>query len=124
MHDYRKLEVWQEGRVLARLVYEATRGFPREEAYGLVSQARRAAVGVPTNLAEGSGRGTQKDYARFVSFAIGSICELETLVILAEDLGLMSPEQTAPLHQRIERIRRMLVRFRQRLAGGRTGSQD
>ena len=124
MHDYRKLEVWQEGRVLAREIYKATLRFPRTEAYGLVSQSRRAAVGIPTNVAEGSGRGSQRDYARFVGYAIGSACELETLLILSEDLGFITAEQNAALFERITRVRRMLVRFRQRLRGGRRDGQS
>jgi four helix bundle protein len=115
MHDYRKLKVWQEGRLLVRETYRATSGFPKSEMYGLTSQVRRAAVGIPSAIAEGSGRGTQRDYARYVGYAVGSACELETQLILAEDLGLLGAEAAAALLDRVIRVRKMAVRFRQRL---------
>ena len=115
MSDYRALKVWQEGRALVRDVYDASATYPRTEAYGLVAQIRRAVVAIPANIAEGSGRGTQRDFARFVDFAIGSACELETLLILSEDVGFIDTERNAALLIRVARLRAMLVRFRQRL---------
>ena len=115
MHDYRKLKAWQASRVLVRLVYKATADFPRPEQYGLRSQARDAATSIPSNIAEGSGRGSDRDYARFVGFSIGSACELETLLILAQDLGYLSPSTVDGLLARIAEIRGMLHAFRLRL---------
>ena len=115
MHDYRKLRVWQEGRELVRVVYDASAKFPGSEQFGLINQARRAAVPIPSNIAEGSGRSSQIDYARFIDIAVGSACELETLFLLAEDLAYIGDGDNAMLLERIARVRRMLVRFRQRL---------
>ena len=115
MHDYQKIRAWQEGRKLVRAIHETTAKFPRTEVYGLTSQARRAAVGIPSNIAEGSGRGTQADYARFVDYAVGSACELETLLILSEDLGYLASDLAAALRADVIRVRRMLIRFRERL---------
>ena len=115
MHDYRKLKVWQAGRVLVRAVYGETAKFPRAEQYGLVAQTRTAAVSVPSNIADGSGRGSDREYARFVGMSIGSACELETLIILGEDLGYLSGERAGELMTSIADIRRMLTAFRKRL---------
>ncbi|MDD3493884.1 MAG: four helix bundle protein [Candidatus Bipolaricaulis sp.] len=83
----RTLDVWQEGTQLVKQIYILTRGWPAEEMYGLTSQARRAAVSVPCNLAEGVGRGTPRERCRFAQTAIRSLYELDTLLLLAEDLG-------------------------------------
>ena len=104
-----------EARELVRAVYGATSAYPSSEMYGLVAQSRRAAVGIPANIAEGSGRGTAADYAHFVDFAVGSACELETLIILAADLGFVRANVSESLQGRIRRERRMLIRFRQQL---------
>jgi len=92
--------------------------------YRLTSQLRRATVGIPANIAEGSGRGTQPDYARFVGFPIGSACEAETLLILSEDLGLMPSASGERLREHVRRIRTMAVRFRQRLGGSKGQTID
>ncbi|MBV9483286.1 MAG: four helix bundle protein, partial [Acidobacteria bacterium] len=77
MKDFRELKVWQKAHALTLPVYEVTCGFPREELYNLTSQMRRCSCSVPTNLAEGCGRGSDADFARFCSFAMGSASELE-----------------------------------------------
>ena len=115
MHDYRKLEVWRAARALVRVVYDLTATFPRSEQYGLTAQMRAAAVSVPSNIAEGSGRGSDRDNARFVGFAIGSSCELETLAILSHDLGYSDEPGCQTVLVRVADIRRMLCAFRRRL---------
>ena len=82
-----KLEIWQDAMKRAKVVYTLTGSWPKEELYGLTSQARRAAVSVPANLAEGLGRGTPREIARFAQIALGSLYELDTLLYLASDLG-------------------------------------
>ena len=82
-----KLEIWQDAMKQAKAVYELTRSWPKAELYGLISQARRAVVSVPANLAEGLGRGTPKEIARFAQIALGSLYELDTLLHLAFDVG-------------------------------------
>ena len=88
MAGFKELEVWQLGRTLATRMYEWSYNFPASEQFGLTAQIRRAAISIPSNVAEGYGRRHDSDYARFLRIAKGSLNELETLAILAEDLGL------------------------------------
>ncbi|MFA6134166.1 MAG: four helix bundle protein [Phycisphaerae bacterium] len=108
IRSYRDLLVWQRGCDLVKLAYELTKTFPREELYGLVQQLRRAAVSVPSNVAEGYGRGTRKDYIHFLQTARGSLYEVETQVILAQKLGYATDSQARPLSQLIEESSRLL----------------
>ncbi len=91
--DYKTNKAWQRCDDLVMLVYEATLGFPREELYGLTSQIRRAAVSAATNIAEGSGKGSVKDYLRFLYQARGSLAEVEYYIHLAGRLGYLSKEK-------------------------------
>jgi len=84
MKNFHDLKVWQKAHLLTLAVYQATRGFPRDELYGLTSQLRRCSSSVPTNLAEGCGRSTDSDFARFCTMAMGSASELEYLLLLPE----------------------------------------
>jgi four helix bundle protein len=99
IRDYQDLIVWQKSRGLVKRVYEATRCFPREEAFGLAQQVQKAAVSVPSNIAEGYGRGSRKDYIRFLQTARGSLYEVQTQLLLAQDLGYLKPPQVASLWQ-------------------------
>ena len=92
--SYRDLVVWQEGMQLAKMVYQHTNTFPKQEIYGLVSQLRRCSVSIPSNIAEGHARTSTLDYLRHISIAMGSLAELETQVILSQELGYVD-EQTA-----------------------------
>ena len=87
--SHQQLHVWQEGMALAKDVYAATSSFPKEEMYGLTSQMRRAAVSVPSNIAEGAARGSKKEFLQFLNIARGSLMELETQVLLARDIGFI-----------------------------------
>jgi len=86
---YQELLVWQKAMDLVMEVYRATTGFPDTEKFGLTSQMRRAAVSVPANIAEGAGRGTDREFARFLQIARGSLFELETQNLIAKKLGLL-----------------------------------
>ena len=108
MRGYRDLIVWQRSMNLAEGVYRLTQGFPIEERFGLTSQARRAAVSVPANIAEGYGRGTRPSYASFVRIAQGSLKELETHLILAHRIGFCSGDVTGDLLADADEIGRML----------------
>jgi four helix bundle protein len=101
---HRDLLAWQKGMALAKAVYEATRAFPKEELFGLTSQIRRAAVSVPANIAEGSGRGSTKEFLQFLMIARGSLAEVETLLLLAKDLSMVSGEAFAKLEILINEI--------------------
>ena len=88
MHNFRQLTIWKDAMKLAKAVYTVTGSFPSQEKYGLTSQINRAVVSVASNIAEGSSRGTDKDFRHFLSIAIGSLFELETQIILATDFDL------------------------------------
>src|SRR5205823_14298572 len=94
--DYKDLQVWQKGMDLARRVYLLTRTFPSDEKFGLVSQMRRAAVSVPSNLAEGQARNTTGEFVQFISHAEGSLAELDTQLRLSVSLGICPQVGTEP----------------------------
>jgi four helix bundle protein len=108
MRDFRDLQVWQRSMRLAEEVYAVTREFPREELFGLSGQLRRAAVSIPSNIAEGHGRDTDKAFALFLTHARGSLCELETQIELARNLHLLNPEQSDHLQANAAEIGKML----------------
>lgn len=108
MQDFRKLIVWQRSHQNTLAVYNFTRKFPAEEQYGLVSQMRRCAVSIPSNIAEGCGRGSDADFARFVQIAMGSSSELEYQLLLARDLDYLKPETYRPISEKVIEVKRML----------------
>ncbi len=89
VQSYRDLVVWQEGMGIVSQVYKATRAYPKQEVYGLVSQMRRCSVSIPSNIAEGHARTSTLDYLRHLSIAMGSLAELETQLILSGELGYL-----------------------------------
>jgi four helix bundle protein len=89
MKDFRQLKVWEKSHQLALAIYKATKEFPKEELYGLTSQIRRSSMSVPTNIAEGCGRNTDADFARFLQIAMGSASETGYQLILAHDLEFL-----------------------------------
>lgn len=109
IRSYRDLRVWQEGMDLAEAVYAAPQSFPADERFGLTSQLRRAAVSVPSNIAEGWGRGATGEYKQFLRYARASLREIETQWLLAGRLGFLSPEAVADLEQRADRLGRQLL---------------
>ena len=111
-HRYQDLEVWQYSMNLAVAAYKWTESFPRTEQYGLTSQLRRAAVSIPCNIAEGQGRAQPGEFLNQLSVARGSLQELETLLLLAERLGLLQPEITADALAACDRASRMLSGLR------------
>ncbi len=106
--DYRDLIVWQKAMDLVEAIYRTTAGFPREEIYGLTSQLRRAAVSIPSNIAEGNGRNTTRDYLNFLGMAYGSIKEVETQVLIAERLQYVPSSDSNRLVQMTTEIARLL----------------
>ena len=108
LKNYRDLKVWQKSYQLCLDIYKMTKRFPKEEKYGLTSQIRRAALSVPSNIAEGHGRKTTPDYIRSLYIAYGSNCELETQVLLSGDLGYMKAEEFNKLQASIGEVERML----------------
>jgi len=115
MKDFRQLKVWQKAHELVVALYQITASFPRAENYGLTAQIRRAAASIPSNLAEGCGRGGDAELARFCCIARGSASELEYHLLLSRDLKLIKPDDYEKLEPRITEIKRMLTVFVQRL---------
>jgi four helix bundle protein len=115
MQDYRKLVVWQQVHPFVLDVYAATASFPDEERHGLTNQIRRSAVSIPSNIAEGCGRETNSELARFLYIAMGSASELDYQLLLAHDLKYLAPDRYQQLHEHLDHIRRMLNAFIQKL---------
>lgn len=111
------LEVWQLGRELAKEVYSITREFPSDEAYGLTSQLRRASVSIPANIAEGWGRQSDGSFAHYLKIAKGSLSEVLTLLILANDFGYIDEPTLAKLDRLTDVLGRKLHNFTERLGG-------
>jgi four helix bundle protein len=108
IQSYQDLALWKRAMQLVTQVYHLTRHFPREEMHGLTSQMRRAAVSIPTNIAEGWGRGSKKEYIQFLRIARGSLLELETLLTIARNLHYLSQEDMQATLAQVEEISRML----------------
>lgn len=107
MKTHKDLDVWKYSREFVSTVYTLTKGFPRNEVYGLISQIRRSAVSIPSNIAEGSARKGDKEFIHFLYIALGSTAELETQLLLASDLGYLSNINDYEIS--IGRIRSMLL---------------
>lgn len=110
MRGFKKLKIWQNGIQLVELTYQLTKYFPQDERFGLTSQMNRAAVSVPSNIAEGGSRTSQKEYKRFLEFALGSAFELETQLIISQKLGLIDQE-------RFNRVLGVLVEEQKMISG-------
>lgn len=108
VRDFRDLLIWQRAMNLARCVYQLSAAFPPAEQFGLTAQVRRSAVSVVSNIAEGHGRETPGDFGRFLRIARGSLAELHTQVMLAEQLGFITSDAYSPIGAAIEELSRML----------------
>ncbi len=106
--SYRDLTVWQKSMDLVVAIYQTTNGFPSEEKYGIVSQMRRAAVSVPSNIAEGSKRGTRRDFCQFLTIAFGSGAELETQVEISKRLRFGKQEEFSKIDTLLDEVMKML----------------
>jgi four helix bundle protein len=109
MQDFRNLEVWRRAHQLTLEVYRTTKRFPDDERFGLTSQLRRASSSVEANLAEGSARGSDADFARFIQIAVGSVCEVDCHLLLAKDLGYLETEPYERILVVVQEVRRMLI---------------
>lgn len=108
MKNFKNLKIWQEGIQTVMHIYKVTNEFPKEELFNLTSQIRRSAVSIPTNIAEGAGRGSDKDFKRFLDIALGSSFELETLLIIAKNLDILHEDEFSELIIRIGEVQRMI----------------
>ena len=109
MKDFRSLKVWEKGHEITMSVYKETKNFPKEELYGLVSQLRRASSSIPTNIAEGCGKHSDKEFANFLQIAMGSASETEYLIFLSGELEYLSKVKAQEMINQITEIKKMLA---------------
>lgn len=112
MHNFRNLKVWKDAFSLAEEVYIETKSFPKEEVFSLTTQVKRSAVSIPSNIAEGCGRGTNKQLSYFLDIAQGSACELETQLLLAARLNYLSESKCEILIDKVHEVQRMIRGFK------------
>lgn len=111
MRNYKKYSVWELGLEITLDIYQLTKGFPKEELYGMTSQMRRAAYSTPSNIVEGYGRESDAEFKRFLIISQGSPSELEYFTILAHDLGYLNKEDFDPILDKVDKVRRSLNRL-------------
>ncbi len=119
MFGFEKLDAWQLAVAYADDVYAVTRTFPSDERFGLTSQLRRAAVSIAANLAEGSGRGTKKDFARFIEIAFGSLMETASHLEISKRQKFLTENDFDKLHEMVHRLSRVLSGLRKSLTSSR-----
>jgi four helix bundle protein len=117
MRPHQNLQAWSQSVELVTTIYRTTERFPKEERYGLTSQIRRAAVSIPANIAEGAGRRSPKEFAYFLSNSQGSASELETELIIANNLGYLDDTNLAQLISELERIGRLITGLSRSVSG-------
>ncbi len=115
MHNYKELTVWQRSVDLATAIYKSTSGFPRSELYGITSQIRRCAVSISSNIAEGAGRSTDRDFVRFLHIANGSSYELEAQLIISNKLSYLNQSDFNKLNNSLIEIQKMLYTLIKRI---------
>ncbi len=123
IRGYKDLIVWQRGRKLVQVVYSLARSLPKEELFSLAAQMKRAAVSIPSNIAEGYGRNYRPEYIRFLNVARGSCFELETQMLLCTDLGFLSEQQAEEAFDLLQEIGRLLISLIRKLEGPKVGQQ-
>lgn len=114
-HDHKKLNVWNNSMDLVTIIYQITNSFPKEEKFGLTSQIRRAAISIPTNIAEGCGRNSDAQLINFLNISRGSASELETLVLISNRLNFLSNEELEYLIEKIKMIEKQLFNLMRKL---------
>lgn len=108
MHNFKDLKVWQKSIDLTSEIYEVLSGFPSDEKFGLISQIKRASVSIPSNIAEGAGRSSGKEFKHFLSISLGSSFEIETQFIIANRLGLLDNDKMETFAKKISEIQKMI----------------
>ncbi len=115
MHRFKDLDIWKRSRLLCSAIYATTVSFPENEKFGLTNQLRRASVSIPSNIAEGCSRSSNKDFSRFLEISIGSIFEIEIQLLIASDLGYINQIKLNELMLELEIIIKMISKFRSTL---------
>ena len=108
MNNFRELNVWQKARVFTKDLYQLLSKYPNDEKFAIVSQMKRASVSIVSNIAEGAGRNTNNDFARFLDIALGSAFEIETQLILSNDLNFISDSELNEFESKIQEIEKMI----------------
>jgi four helix bundle protein len=115
MKNFKQLKVWQKGFDIAVATFQFASSLPKEEKFGLFSQITRAAVSIPSNIAEGSSRSSEKDYARFIEISLGSCFELETQLLISQKVSLGDTQLQSQLLQELDEEEKMLIAFKSKL---------
>ncbi len=115
MHKFKELWVWQDAIDLTVMIYEITKKFPKEELFGLTNQMRRAAVSITSNIAEGAGRNSKKEFNNFLGIASGSNCELQTQIIIAKRLGYLTEQEQIKISKQLDAIGNMIFKLQKSL---------
>ena len=115
MHRFKDLEIWKKSRIFCSSVYKITSKFPESDKFGLTNQLRRASVSIPSNIAEGSSRNSNKDFSRFLQITLGSAYEIETQLLIAFDLGFIEKEESDNLLSALGTIIKMTSKFKSTL---------
>jgi len=113
--NFKELKIWQKGFDIVIKAFKLTDGFPKEERYGMISQINRAAVSIPSNIAEGSSRTSEKDYQRFIEISLGSSFELETQLLIAQTVGFGNAAINLQMLKDIDEEQKMLLAFMKKL---------
>lgn len=115
MHRFKDLEIWKRSRLFCSEIYNTTSSFPESEEFGLTNQLRRASVSIPSNIAEGSPRKSNKDFSRFLEITLGSAYEIQTQLLIAFDLKFVSEKELNNLSVELEEIIKMISKFKSTL---------
>jgi len=115
MHNFKNIIAWQKAMSLVKDVYLLTEKFPKQEVYGLVSQINRSAISIPSNIAEGSGRNSNKDFMRFLDISISSSFELETQILLAKELSFITEEKMTLMLEKLAEVQKLIFGFQKTL---------
>lgn len=115
MHNFKELKIWQKAKVLVKDIYVLSEVLPNAEKFSFSSQLQRAAISVPSNIAEGSGRGTNKEFCRFLDIAISSSYEVESLLLIGVDLKYFSDEKISVLTESLHELQKMMIGFQTKL---------
>ena len=109
MRSHKDLDVWKRSVDLVTIIYSLTKGFPKEEIYGLTNQIRRAAVSIPSNISEGAGRNHSREFIQFLFISLGSVSELETQIIISENLKYLLSEDSIKIQSELSELRKMIL---------------
>ncbi|CAD0004479.1 MULTISPECIES: four helix bundle protein [Flavobacterium] len=115
MSNFRSLLIWQKSMSLTTKIYSSTNNFPKEEIFGLTSQIRRCSISIPSNIAEGSGRESDKDFLRFLNISVGSLFEMQTQLEIAKNITYLNEHEFNNLYEDSREVERMLVSFIKKL---------